>query len=388
VKLRLFVILLLVVVGGAAVFLSLGGALPRSASAGASEYLTSAAAVGDVTAQVAATGTVAPSQSYALGFGGAPLLVADDSTDAAGSGTWTARTVTVNVGDQVKKGAVLATASTGDLKGQLKIARSSLSAASLQEKAAKATLDDASGTDPIRQAKIAYYNARNGRRQAQSTVADLQRQIRQAKLVAPIDGTVTAVNVTPGLDSTGTAITLASTTYQVTADVVESDVASMEVGQDATVNVGAIDAAIQGTVSAIAPTAGTSSGSSSVVSFPVTVTLTGAPAALRPGMTADVTIVSASATNVLTVPSAALRGTTGSYRVQVMGADGVPVNRTVTVGLVTSTTAEITDGLTAGEVVVTGTTAERNATTNANGGFGGFGGGAGGGRGPIVVTKP
>ena len=45
-----------------------------------------------------------------------------------------------------------------------------------------------------------------------------------------------------------------STTYEVTADVVESDISSMTVGQEATITVDAIDATIQGTVSAIAPT--------------------------------------------------------------------------------------------------------------------------------------
>ena len=77
----------------------------------------------------------------------------------------------------------------------------------------------------------------------------------------------------------------------------------------------AADAVIDGTVSAISPVAATSSGNSSVVSYPVTVTLTGAPATLRSGMTADVTITIASANGVLTVPAAALaarRGTTAS----------------------------------------------------------------------------
>ena len=143
-------------------------------------------------------------------------------------------------------------------------------------------------------------------------------------LKAPIDGVVTAVNIAKGLDSTGTAISISSSAYEVTADVVETDISSMTVGQDATIAVDAIGASIAGKVTSIAPTSGTSSGSSSVVSYPVTVSLTGAPTTLRAGMTADITIVTASATNVLTVPAAALRGTAGNYRVQVMGADGTP----------------------------------------------------------------
>ena len=266
----------------------------------------------------------------------------------------------------MKTGDVLATASTDDLQAQLKIAGTSLAAARIGVSQAKDALADASGTDAVRQAKVAYYNAVNGRRQAESTVADLEAQIALATITAPIDGTVTAVAIVPGLESTGTAITLAASTYEVTADVVESDISAMTVGQEATVTVDAIDAVIGGTVAAIAPAASGTSGGD-VVSFPVTVSLTGAPTALRAGMTADITIVTASATDVLTIPSAALRGTAGSYRVQVLGADGTPTATPVEVGLVTNTTAEITSGLTAGDVVVTGTTADRTGTTTTTG---------------------
>ena len=86
-------------------------------------------------------------------------------------------------------------------------------------------------------------------------------------------------------------------------------------------------------------------------------------------MTADVTITIASATNVLTVPAAALRGAEGDYRVQTLDASGQPDATPVTVGLVTSTSAEIKCGLTEGEAVVTGTAADRVATSGSNNGF-------------------
>ncbi len=379
-KLKLFVIVLLVVAGGAAVATSVGG-LQLTGTANATQYLTSPATTGDVTDSVAATGTIASTQGYDLGFGAAPVLTTDASA-AAGTGTWTVTEVKAQVGQSVKQGDVLAKASTADLQQQLLSAEASLRAARLGEKQAKEALEDASGTDAVRQAKVGRYNATNARREAQQQVDDLRTQIRYATLVAPIDGTITAVNIGTGLDSTGTAISMSTSTYEVTADVVESDISSMTVGQDATITVDAIDATIQGTVSAIAPTAGESSGSGSVVSYPVTVTLTGAPSALRPGMTADITIVTASAADVLTIPAEALRGTAGDYRVQVLGADGTPTTKPVSVGLVTSTTAEITSGLTEGEAVVTGTAADRAATSGSNNGFSrGFGG-----SGPVVVN--
>jgi hypothetical protein len=60
-----------------------------------------------------------------------------------------------------------------------------------------------------------------------------------------------------------------------------------------------------------------------------------------------------------------------------MGADGTPTATPVEVGLVTDTTAEITGGLAAGDVVVTGTSADRTGTTTTTGERGGFGGGVG-----------
>lgn len=382
-KLKLLVIIVLVVAGGAAIAYSVGG-IQLAGSANATQYLTTPVTTGDVTDSVAATGTIASTATYDLGFGAPPVLTTDSSA-AAGAGTWTVTDVKATVGQAVKQGDVLATASTADLAQQLVMAQSSLRAARIQEKQAKQALSDASGTDAIRQAKVGKYNAVNARRDAQQKVDDLRAQIRYATLKAPIDGTVTAVNVAKGLDSTGTAISIASSSYEVTADVVESDISSMSVGQEATIGVDAIGATITGTVSAIAPTAGDSSGSGSVVSYPVTVTLTGAPKALRAGMTADITIVTASATNVLTIPAEALRGTTGDYRVQVMGADGTPTVTPVEVGLVTSSTAEIKSGLAAGDTVITGTTADRIATSGSNSGNG-FNRGFGGGTGPVVVN--
>ena len=97
-------------------------------------------------------------------------------------------------------------------------------------------------------------------------------------------------------------------------------------------------------------------------------------------MTADVTITIDSATNVLTVPAAALRGSTGNYSVLVLGADGTPTAQPVEVGLITNTTAEIKSGLTDGQQVVTGVnTAQTGSPTTVTGGFGVPGGGFGGG---------
>ena len=114
-KLKILAIVAFAAVGLGAAFVALGG-LPASA-ASTTQYLTGAVTTGDVTDDVAATGTVATSTSYGVAFG-TPAHLAGAAT-AAGSTTWTVTTVKVKVGDTVKKGAVLATADTTDLKRQL-----------------------------------------------------------------------------------------------------------------------------------------------------------------------------------------------------------------------------------------------------------------------------
>ena len=92
-------------------------------------------------------------------------------------------------------------------------------------------------------------------------------------------------------------------------------------------------------------------------------------------MTADITITTASATDVLTIPAAALDGRAGAYTVDVLLADGTLETRGVEVGLVTNTLVEISSGLDPGEIVVTGTAADliQGTPNNGQGGFRGDG---------------
>jgi membrane fusion protein, macrolide-specific efflux system len=373
-KLKILAIVGLAVVGIGAAVVAVGG-LP-SGKAATTQYLTGAVATGNVTQEVAATGSVASSASYGVAFG-SPAHLTGAAAAASGSTTWTTTDVKVKVGDVVKKGQVLATADTTDLKKQLTAANLAIDTAFINYRLAKADLSTAKTaavTAQIRQAQISVNNATSQIASSRKTRDDLLTQIKLATLTAPIDGVVTAVNVVKGLDApSGDAIVIDSTTFQVTADVVESDLAAMAVGQTATVTIAAVGADVTGTVSAIAPTT-TGSTSGGVVSYPVTVSLTGVPDTVRAGMTADVTITIDSATNVLTVPAASLRGTAGDYTVLVMGADGNPTAQPVQVGLVTNTTAEIKSGLNEGEAVVTGVaTAQTGTTSTPAGGFGGGG---------------
>jgi macrolide-specific efflux system membrane fusion protein len=378
-RLKIVAVIGLLLVGGAAVFMTLGG-LPTSAAA-TTTYLTSTAAVADVSDDVAATGAIASSKSWALVFGAA----ADSTASQSGSpASWLVSAVKVKVGDPIKKGAVLATATNTSLRVSIGSATSKVNTATIELATAQDAYDAATTTAQLRQTKIALLNARDGLAQAKATLADLNAQLSHANLVAPADGIVTVINLTVGANApVADAIDLAASTYEVTASVVESDVASLKIGQPATVTVSAITADLTGTVTAIAPVAETST-TGGVVSYAVTVALNSPPATLRPGMTADVTVTTASASGVLAVPAAAIRGTSGAYTVLVLTAAGIPESRPVTVGLMTSSLVEIKSGLNAGEVVITGTSTPQRAgttTTTPGGGFVIPGGGGGGGRG-------
>jgi macrolide-specific efflux system membrane fusion protein len=380
-RLKLVAIIGLLFVGGIAVFMAIGG-LPSSAAA-ATTYLTSTAAIADVSDDVAATGAIASSTSWALVFGAAPGSAA--SGQSGSPDTWLITDVKVKVGDRVKSGAVLATASNATLKASVATATNGVTTATIQLATAQDARDAATTTADIRRTRIDLLNARDGLAQAKATLADLKAQFARSSLVAPADGIVTAINVTVGADApTADAIDLAAATFQVTANVVETDIATMQIGQAASVTVGAISADLTGTVTAIAPVAETST-SGGVVSYAVTVALNAPPATLRPGMTADVTVTTASANGVLAVPAAAIRGTSGAYTVLVLTAAGTPESRPVTVGLMTSSLVEIKSGLNAGDVVITGTSSQQRAGTTTGGQGNNFvvpGGGGGGFRGP------
>ncbi len=386
---KLLAIIVLVAVAGGAVAVSLGVLTPTTTSA--TGLLTATAALGDVTDEVAATGTVSPAETYGVAFGTAPWVVTDTSATppAQGSVAWTVNALKVKVGDAVEEGAELARADTADLEAQIDDATRAAKAAAIQLTQARDDLDNAASGAPTRQAKVAVYNAESGKAKADSTLAALEKQRRYATLKAPIAGVVTAVAIATGADApAGAAITIAARTLVVETSVVESDVSSIKLDQAASVTVNAIDQTIDGTVTEIAPSAETG-GSSGVVSFAITVQLSQAPQQLRPGMSADVTIVTASASGVLTIPSRALSGTGGSYAVRLVGADGSVQTRSVTVGLVTDSLAEIKSGLAAGDAVVTGTSSTSTLGTGGTGtGRGGFNGGAfGGPPGGGIITR-
>ena len=375
-KLKLFLILVLVVAGGGAIFVSMGG---LAANAPATTYLTSEATVGDVSDDIAATGAIETVASYGLTFGSAAHLVDDGSSADAGAGaTWPVESVDVAVGDTVTKGDPLATASATDLQSDLNGAIASRRSAALQLEIAQEQLDDASDTDETRQAKLSLYQAQAQLVQAEATQHDLEAQIAAATLVAPIDGVVTAVNIVVGLDApSGDAIVIDAATYDVTADVVESDISSISVGQPATVTIDAIDGDDRrhGVGHRAGRECGRAAAGSSHTRSRSSSRPAGGPAARHDGRPHDHDGISLGRPD--DPGGCSQRRERRLRRPGPRTQTAPPKSVRSTVGLVTSALAEVKSGLSAGEAVITGTAADRAATTTNQGG--GLGGPAGGG---------
>lgn len=285
------------------------------------------------------------------------------------------------------------------------------------------------GTDPdaLADARDAVAKAEAQRDIAQSALDQATLKLTQATLTSAITGTVTALDVAVG-DQAGAGQALVTVSdlsrFRVEVSLDETEVSRLKVGQKVRATVGAVpDARMEGEVHSIAPSAVPQSG---VVLYPVVVRLAPSSSDLRAGMTADVTIVTASEVDVITLPLRAIQSEGGKQYVTVldsvaatdggtdavgggipadgaagmMRADGTaparrdttngggaspPANRTlteadvtthrveVTLGTQTDSQAVILTGLAVGDIVVVKSGAARAAATSPSGGPGGFG---------------
>jgi multidrug efflux pump subunit AcrA (membrane-fusion protein) len=168
---------------------------------------------------------------------------------------------------------------------------------------------------------------------------------------------------------------------QVQLTVSEVDIPKTSVGQKATVTFDSIaDKTFTGTVKSIMPNATTSSG---VVNYTVYIKLDELDPKLRTGMSATVDIETTVATDVLAVPSAAVKTKDGSKYVVVVGANGTTTNKNVTVGVSDDSYTQIVSGISEGVMVSTGSaTSSSSSSSSSTKSGGGFMSGGPGGGGP------
>jgi multidrug efflux pump subunit AcrA (membrane-fusion protein) len=389
--------------GGAAAW-----AMTRSSGSSTTATQLVAAKVTNVQQTVAASGTIEPAHAADLDFGVSGRVTA----------------VTVKVGDTVRKGETLATVGTAALAADEAAAEATVTSG--REKV------DADGSASA--AQVAADNA--ALTAAQSQLADAKASLADTTLTASMAGTVTAVGVTVGEQVSGSSTSSAGSTsvggttgsaastsgtsstgrgstsssagsgstsatstssstdavdiqstrsFVVDASVDDTEVSQVKKGQSAAVTPDGATQPVTGTVSSVSTVPSSSSG---VVTFPVTVTVSGHPTGVYAGASATLSITTKQATNVLEVPTLAVTYNGSAATVKVRHG-GSTVSRAITVGATYGLETQVLSGLTSGEqVVVTTPTFGRGLLRRGTGsgsggggygGYGGFGGSGGGG---------
>lgn len=188
--------------------------------------------------------------------------------------------------------------------------------------------------------------------QARNAVSAAERNVSFTNVFSPIDGTITEVSAQIG-QAAGPSNVLAVVTdlkhLTVLANVDETDVHSVKVGQAADVIVESIPGRVfRGVVDTVAEQGKVIGG---VVYFEVTVQVTDETGALKSGMTADVDIIVEERSNILVIPNAALESFRGLVMARVLDENNEPSFKPIEVGISDGTFTEVISGLEPGEVV-------------------------------------
>ena len=388
---RLIVILLLLGAVATVAWLRLNDAQGADRPA----VLTAPVNRGTIEQTVLAEGIVKPLRMVAVG--------------AQASGRITA--VHVSVGQQVRQGDLIAeidsVTQTNDLRNaeaSLANVRAQLASQQAQLRLAERTLERQSQMRRnLSVTQTDYDSAEEAVAVAQAQIEALGAQIAQAeigietaranldytRITAPIDGTVLAVVSQEGqtvnsVQQAPTIVVLGQLDQmQVLAQISEADIIRVEAGQPvwfttlgepqrvyhATLE--AVEPAPESVVndSSLAGSSGSSSTTSEAIYYNGHFTVPNEDGRLRTYMTAQVHIVLGRAEDVLTLPSVALGqiAADGTQTVRVQTRDGQIETRQVRIGLNDRVNAEVVEGLSEGDRVVTGQAADRAAGGSGGG---------------------
>ena len=243
---------------------------------------------------------------------------------------------------QVRKGQLLAELDPTPFQAQVEQRQADLTKARVEAANAKVSYDrqarlaaaGLAAQADLDSAKAQYDAAAAGVQQAAAALRQAQTNLQYTKISSPIAGVVVdrAYDVGQTVAASFQAPTLFQiaqdlTKMQVQADVDQSDIGRVHVGQDARFTVDSYpDQEFRGRIAQIRLNATVSQ---NVVTYPVIVEVANPEQKLTPKMTANITIDVANVQNVLRVPNAALR-----FKPDNAAISGAPANRQV------STTAQ------------------------------------------------
>ena len=288
--------------------------------------------------------------------------------------------LTLDIGDKVKKSEVLFELDDKDLqtekssrKTEIAGARLAVLTQKLQLEKAKLNFDRVKGLFESKLvAQEAFDNARidhdltknsldiamNRLETAQTALQQVEDKLLKTVIRAPFDCTILtrpvsvgqAVSGSSGFNSGTEVFTVANLADMIiTAHINQADVTRLKVDQAVTVEVEAVAGLkLMGRVDRIAPQATFRNG---VKGFSTRIILKNAEGAVRPGMTANLSIPLISVGNVLAIPLASVFSDQGERFVYVKKDDDKFERQLVQLGVADFDFAEVTKGLKGGEVI-------------------------------------
>jgi HlyD family secretion protein len=270
----------------------------------APKYRTAKVDTGNVTQTVTATGTLSAVITVKVGSVVSGIVAA----------------LHADFNKEVKKGSLLAELDPVPFEARVAQSQAALEKTNVDARNAQISLRrqlalSDQGLSPqadLDQAQANADSARAAVAQAKATLEQAQTDLKNSRIVAPIDGVVVDRQYDVGQSVAAsfqapTLFTIAQdlTKMQVSADVSESDIGQCKVGQPVRFTVDAYpDQTFRGTISQIRLNATVNQ---NVVTYPVIIEVANLDLALRPNMTANVVIDVATVRDVLRIPNAALR---------------------------------------------------------------------------------
>ncbi|HSK77866.1 MAG TPA: efflux RND transporter periplasmic adaptor subunit [Thermoanaerobaculia bacterium] len=278
--------------------------LRRDGDKGGEQYRTEAVGRGDISASVGATGTVSAVTTVQVGSQ-VSGIISDLYAD---------------FNSQVQKGQILAELDPTPFlqaveQRQAEVTRSQVEVANAQMTYGRQKRLAASGLiaqSELDAAKAAYDSARAQLSLSQASLRQAKTNLGYTKIYSPINGQVVDRQYDIGQTvaasfSAPTLFTIAQdlTKMQVQADVDQSDIGLVKVGQPVRFTVDAYpEREFEARISQVRLNATVNQ---NVITYPVIIEVANPELALRPSMTANVTLEVDRVRNVLRVPNAALR---------------------------------------------------------------------------------
>jgi len=300
----------------------------------APQYATAEVQRGDMTVHVTATGNLEPTNEVSVGSELSGLIdeVFVDINDRVSKGEPLAQIDTEKLKDAILRSeASLEQARASVLQAEASVELTRVSQARLEEVdrlsggkvPSRAELDSAQAETKRAVANLA--SARASVRAAKAQLSTDQTNLDKATVRSPVDGVILSRQIEPGQTvaasfSTPTLFVIAEdlAAMKLEVKVDEADVGQVATGQPTSFTVDAypgksFEAVItRVNVGANSSTASsTTSSASSVVSYGAVLSVNNEDLALRPGMTATASILTSREQDVLLVPNAALRYTSG-----------------------------------------------------------------------------